>query len=268
MQTVSWLLDAWARELAQVLEMMTAQSCRVVCSEEAFHLPEAGLWWKQSFSNPVNAPLFVGASPQAWSEIGSKALQAAGIDLVEQSEARSTYLEILRQSLTGLTGVLRTKIGGEVEAIEGTAIDRPPATTLAARVQVVADGLQTELVMLIPDEFVSAFGNKPLPAQSPPAAGPPSRIVDFLLDVELPVSISFGHAKVSLKDLLKLTTGSVVELDRQPEEPVDVIVNNAVVARGEVVVVDGNYGVRVNQIVSRQQRLALRTGERVQTRGQ
>jgi flagellar motor switch protein FliN/FliY len=55
--------------------------------------------------------------------------------------------------------------------------------------------------------------------------------------------------------VLKLSAGSVVELDRQPEEPVDVIVNGYVIARGEVVVVDGNYAVRVQEIVSRQQRL-------------
>jgi flagellar motor switch protein FliN/FliY len=64
--------------------------------------------------------------------------------------------------------------------------------------------------------------------------------------------------------VLKLTAGSVVELNRQPEEPVDIIVNDFVIARGEVVVVDGNYAVRIQEIVSRQQRLGLREGGRTQ----
>ena len=79
--------------------------------------------------------------------------------------------------------------------------------------------------------------------------------MEVLLDVHLPVCISFGCAELPLRDVLKLSSGSVVELDRQPEEPVDVIVNGYVIARGEVVVVDGNYAVRVQEIVSRQQRL-------------
>ena len=74
----------------------------------------------------------------------------------------------------------------------------------------------------------------------------------------LPVSISFGRTFLPIKDVLKLTTGSIVELDRGVNEPVDVIVNNCVIARGEVVVVEGNYGVRILQIASRYER--LRTG--------
>jgi flagellar motor switch protein FliN len=79
--------------------------------------------------------------------------------------------------------------------------------------------------------------------------------LDLLLDLELPVSVSFGKAQMPLEQILKLTTGSIVELETAVNEPVEVVVNNCVIARGEVVVVDGNYGVRVQQIVSRAERL-------------
>jgi flagellar motor switch protein FliN/FliY len=79
--------------------------------------------------------------------------------------------------------------------------------------------------------------------------------MELLLDVELPVSVSFGRAHLPLKDVLKLASGSIVELNRSVAEPVEVIVNNCVVARGEVVVVEGNYGVRISQIISRRERL-------------
>jgi len=82
-----------------------------------------------------------------------------------------------------------------------------------------------------------------------------SKTFDLLMDVELPVSVSFGRAEVALKDVLKLTTGSIVELNRAIGDPVEVIVNNCVIARGEVVVVEGNFGVRVHQVISRQERL-------------
>ena len=82
-----------------------------------------------------------------------------------------------------------------------------------------------------------------------------SGTLDLLLDVELPVSISFGKTQMPLQQVLRWTTGSIVELESAVNEPVEVVVNNCVIARGEVVVVDGNYGVKVQQIISRAQRL-------------
>ncbi len=90
-----------------------------------------------------------------------------------------------------------------------------------------------------------------------PAPCEPSKpnTIDLLLDVELPVSISFGRTQLPLKDVIKLSTGSIVELNRAVSEPVEVIVNNCVIARAEVVVVEGNFGIRIRQVVSRQERL-------------
>ncbi len=82
-----------------------------------------------------------------------------------------------------------------------------------------------------------------------------SKTMDLLLEVELPVGVSFGRVQMKLRDAVKLTTGSIVELNRRVTEPVEVIVNNCVIARGEVVVVEGNYGVRIQEIVSREERL-------------
>ncbi len=75
--------------------------------------------------------------------------------------------------------------------------------------------------------------------------------LSFLLDVKLPLSVSFGSAQLPLKEVLKLTIGSSVELNRVTGDPVEIIVNDRVIARGEVVVVDGNYGVRIKQILGR-----------------
>ncbi len=83
--------------------------------------------------------------------------------------------------------------------------------------------------------------------------------LSLLLDVELPLSVSFGHTFMPIRDILRLSTGSVVELDCAANEPVDVIVNNCIIARGSVVVMDGNYGVRIDEIISRQDRLQLQT---------
>ncbi|MBL0159806.1 MAG: FliM/FliN family flagellar motor switch protein [Bryobacterales bacterium] len=68
---------------------------------------------------------------------------------------------------------------------------------------------------------------------------------DLLMDLELPVSIRFGRATVSLAEALELSAGSVLELDSRVDDPVEVVVNNKVVARGNLMVVDGYYGIEI-----------------------
>jgi flagellar motor switch protein FliN/FliY len=72
--------------------------------------------------------------------------------------------------------------------------------------------------------------------------------LDLVLDVELNVTLRFGQRKLTLREVLELTSGSVVELDRQVEEPVELLLDGMVIARGEAVVVDGNYGLRVTEV--------------------
>jgi flagellar motor switch protein FliN/FliY len=70
------------------------------------------------------------------------------------------------------------------------------------------------------------------------------------MDVELDVTLRFGSRSMLLRGILELDAGSVVELDRQVREPADLLLDGRLIARGEVVVVDGNYGLRVLEIVS------------------
>ncbi len=72
-----------------------------------------------------------------------------------------------------------------------------------------------------------------------------------LMEIEIPVAVSFGRARVALKDAMRLTSGSVVRLDRTMTDPVDIMVNGTLVARGEVVEVNGNFAVRVTEVLRR-----------------
>lgn len=78
--------------------------------------------------------------------------------------------------------------------------------------------------------------------------------MDVLLDVELPVTVRLGSVPVPLGLVMGLNAGSLVEFDRAADELVEVLVNNRVVARGEMVTVQGNYGVRITEITSRLER--------------
>lgn len=89
----------------------------------------------------------------------------------------------------------------------------------------------------------------------PSGWGPSGENLDLVLDAELHVSIRFGRREMLLKDILDLTSGSVVELDRAVSEPVDLMVDKRIFARGEVVIVDGNYGVHITEVATPQQRI-------------
>ncbi|MCP9439180.1 MAG: flagellar motor switch protein FliN [Nitrospira sp.] len=102
-------------------------------------------------------------------------------------------------------------------------------------------------------------GATPQPASFPPVqnvetTGAPKNI-EFLLDIPMNVSVYVGSTKMAIRDLLQLAQGSVIELDKLAGEPMDVMVNNKLVARGEVVVVNEKFGIRLTDVVSAAERV-------------
>jgi len=87
------------------------------------------------------------------------------------------------------------------------------------------------------------------------AANTSPSALDLLFDIELPVTLRFGKTRMTLSELMDLNRGSVIDFGQSAEGPVEVVVNGRVVARGEAVMVQGNYGVRISQIESRRSRL-------------
>jgi len=79
--------------------------------------------------------------------------------------------------------------------------------------------------------------------------------LDLLLDIDIPLSVKMGTAKLFLKDILGLGPGNIVELEENADEPIELTVNDKVIARGEVVIVDGYFGFRIKEIISRAERI-------------
>jgi len=109
-------------------------------------------------------------------------------------------------------------------------------------------------------------GGDGTPVAMPPAFAPQqggvfgstgNKALDLLMDIEMPIIIELGRSQMSLKRILELGPGAIVEMDRLAGEPVDILINGKVVARGEVVVVDENFGVRIISLVSPEERLKL-----------
>ena len=84
--------------------------------------------------------------------------------------------------------------------------------------------------------------------------GEPRRL-DMLLDLPLDVSVELGRTRMSIQELLALAPGSVIELDKVAGEPLDILINDRLVARGEAVVVNDKFGIRITDIVSPQERI-------------
>jgi flagellar motor switch protein FliN/FliY len=273
------ILDQWVESLAQVLEAMTDQKPETgwqpasgTPSEVAGSDAEAAgeiLWWEQPFRLGAEVVAWVGAPQAFWEYAGTLTLRAAGLEKVELAEARSTWFEILNQSLSAMARTIGSVMGREVNCEPGREHAPEAAVQEWARVSLrFTEGPPAPLLVAFSASLIAGLipppaspagepdkGARPAAEGSPEAASMRSRTMDLLMDVDLPVSISFGKAELPMRDVLKLTTGSIVELNRGITDPVEVLVNHCLIARGEVVVVDGNYGVRIQEIVSRQDRL-------------
>lgn len=79
--------------------------------------------------------------------------------------------------------------------------------------------------------------------------------LDMVMDIPVTLSLELGHTRMSIRELLRLTQGSVVKLDRPGGDPLDILVNGCLVARGEVVVINERFGVRITDIVSPEDRI-------------
>jgi flagellar motor switch protein FliN len=89
----------------------------------------------------------------------------------------------------------------------------------------------------------------------PPLQEHETRNLNMLLDIPLQVTVELGRTSRSVKEVLELTSGSVIELDKLAGEPVDILVNNRLIAKGEVVVIEENFGVRITDILSQKERI-------------
>lgn len=260
-----WLVDEFVSGLSLALQGMLGE--RPSISRSAPAGPAGERFWQQPFSTGASA--WLAAPEAAWIDIGAKTLAAAGIDSADAATAKSTFVEILNQTFSALARSISGRVRSEITCGEGKELESPPdgLNWVALDIALAPEGPAQVRVAF--EDGVAAIisgGARPQIAE-PEAQRRPAALarqqarstdndkLDLILDVELPVSVSFGRSQLTLKEVIKLTTGSIIELNRAISEPVEIIVNNCVIARGEVVVVEGNFGVRIQEVVSRQERL-------------
>ena len=180
--------------------------------------------------------------------------------------------EALLKLVAASAGEFRKAVEQEYGAftIEASSATRPPSGTAnlvrfaaandnadRGSVSMYLDAELTEALLLHSQAVMAGVSGK---SEAVPAgaAVPEPVNLDLVMNVELNVTLRFGQRQLTLREVLELTTGSVVELDRQVEEPVELLLNGMVIARGEAVVIDGNYGLRVTEVTQPVSSLVLR----------
>ena len=179
----------------------------------------------------------------------------------EGVDQKGGWAELLREVADSAAGELLAKTGKKVrvERFEETTGE----STLTAAFQlrsgerawtiVVHDGVRAPLAARPAQAPPTQAPVPPAPAPSSPP--PLSRGLELLLDVELEASLRFGSKELALSEILELGPGDVVPLDRNVSDPVDLIVADKIVARGEVVLVNGNFGLRITEVAAPRKRL-------------
>ncbi|HVU46815.1 MAG TPA: flagellar motor switch protein FliN [Terracidiphilus sp.] len=148
----------------------------------------------------------------------------------------------LGESLTPLYGELSCKVDSVSGLAFGGMFVVPLATT--------ADGPDATVLLYFDGQLLDALASAASGDEDAEKTGGrfnPANL-KLVMDVELNVTLRFGQRQLPLRDVLELTSGSVVELDRLVDEPVELLLDGKLVARGEAVIVDGNYGLRVTEI--------------------
>lgn len=170
-------------------------------------------------------------------------------------DQKAAWKELLRESADAAAGDLlatarkKCRVTGFEEITTGGQISRALELRSGERswmVQVRDDTRETETIA------VPAASDRAPGASAPQALSPG---LELLLDVELETSLRFGAREMALSEILDLGPGDVVELDRHVADPVDLIVGDKIVARGEVVLVNGNFGLRVTEVAAPRKRL-------------
>ncbi|MCC7416277.1 MAG: FliM/FliN family flagellar motor switch protein [Acidobacteria bacterium] len=257
-----------AEELASALGSAAGQQLQAVPGD-----PCAGDGWSLALSA-------TGAATGActlWLDRAGAAAIARLILSVEEDPDEAAIVDMLREisgQALGVVCLAEPFAGTRVEVAAPVASPAPVAAPCSAFAAGLPGGSAVRLALAGTIGPAAIAGTAPAPGGAPPpatpAAAPPRRRraaqaldspnLDVVLDIELPLVVRFGRTSLSLKALSALGPGSIVDMGRSPDDPVELLVGDRAIALGEVVIVEGNYGVRIVDLVSAAERVRALEG--------
>jgi flagellar motor switch protein FliN/FliY len=184
-------------------------------------------------------------------DLGAKMLGERGSTI---SDAHIDALaKAIASAMAGLSASLAPEFGKvkfTVERAADLAFGGMLVVPLAAS---LGDEPEMPLHLYFDGQFLAALSGPAEAKRASETSGTAKTSIDplnlkLVMDVELNVSLRFGQRQLPLREVLELTSGSVIELDRQVDEPVELLLDGKVIALGEAVIVDGNYGLRVTEV--------------------
>ena len=269
-----WLVTEWIRALSELAAAVesSADGSAVWRAVE----PDGGgwtgwpkpKWYEIRLDSKAGAALRIGLDAAAQTALVTALFGPEAAD--DEDGGASAFEELLRQAANTYADAAGARLGRPVSVSDFEPCAAPPDAALGVDLERTAGGASQRMAawfspILLGEAFEPAATPEEPPndaaAPARPSADPPASDrkslsnLDLLLDVELDLSVSFGHTELPLEEVLKLASGSIVELNRSASDPVAILVNGSVIAYGDVVVVDGNYGIRITEISSRQERM-------------
>lgn len=263
--------EVWSSSICQVLNQMSGEQfeSRILDSDPISGKDERpGVW-----------ALF-SASARLMGEIGffipeSGATQLLGLltggapheAAVHSDDLRDTAAGFFRRLAAVASPILKSETKGEVE-LRFHDVD-PPSWEPAFGFRLEVRGTKTpplEICVISDERLAKSAGAACVQRTLSPSISEGDKVtaspvpdkdnIGLLLDIELEATLRFGEREMLLREILSLNSGSVIELNRRVSEPVELLVRGKVVAKGDVVVVDGNYALRVTQIASPADRMS------------
>lgn len=250
----TWV-DSFSQVLAQIGGSAPPVAGRDTAPAEVTQASDQDLWVSGACSGSLRGELSLripAGSITALAQIligGESAAEAP-----PTAEHREAGLELLRQ-VAGFVVTAGKSHWGDIQLRLEAAAAAPSWTASSTAWLVIGDPSRALIEM-----HLSAALGAALRVESPPtekaasnpslrSEAPAAKVnLDLLLDVELGVTLRFGSRRLLLREILDLNPGSVVELDRQVEEPVELLLDGRLLAQGEVVVINGNYGLRITDV--------------------
>jgi flagellar motor switch protein FliN len=229
------------------------------------------VWQELSFDLASAGPAgWLGASVADARALGALLLTEAGVDDADESLQEDTYFEVVNQAFSVLARALTERLGKEVLARPLASAPQAPPQQIARFSVAITHGETPAIQCLLgfAESFAAALKavlETPVQAPADSRAEPTDAahnteqkgILALLLNIDLSVRIALARTLLPVSDVLRLTTGAIVELHQPIEDPAELIVNDHLLARGRIVVTGGSYGFEVTDLLDRGQMVRL-----------
>lgn len=257
---VDFLVKELCESFSAVFEQITGESYPLSKSDrEDPDDSTDSLGYMLEFEGSVTGTVLLQVDPQSAAVLATRLMGAPIDDSVAYlPEHEDAVFEIVNQTAGLMAESLRTHFGAAEILVERK--QGPFASSSLAFLLQPAGGADPVSIRIIPEQLLfdsvltALSGSSSSSPQQPevPAAvmNSDNHNLQLIMDVELNLTLRFGQRTLILSEVADLTTGSVVELDRVVDEPVELLLGERVIARGDVVIVDGNYGLRITELAS------------------